>query len=70
MCRALVSSKQEKTPQKVHVSSDRIKNAEQRLQIGNSFETIADLGDDDMDISYDIQQPPAETNIPIFPPDV
>ena len=46
--------KTEKDTKKVHVCSDRIKKAEQRLQIGNSFQILADL-EDDMDISHDIQ---------------
>ena len=42
----------------------------ERLQISNSFQTLADLGDDDMDISHDIQKPPIKTKItPILPPD-
>ena len=41
---------------------------EQRLQIGNSFQTLADLEDDDMDISHDIQKPSIKTKItPILP---
>ena len=52
-----------KDTKKVHVCSDRIKKAEQRLQIGNSFQTLADLEDDDMDISHGIQKPPIKTKI-------
>ena len=59
-----------KDTKKVHVCSDRIKKAEQRLQIRNSFQTLADLEDDDMDISHDIQKSPIKTKItPILPPD-
>ena len=59
-----------KDTKNIHVYSDRIKMAEQRLQIGNSFQTLADLEDDDMDISHDIQKPPIKTTItPILPPD-
>ena len=59
-----------KDTKKVHVCSDRIKKAEQRLQIGNSFQTLTDLEDDDRDISHDIQKPPIKTKItPILPPD-
>ena len=59
-----------KDTKKVHVCSDRIKKAEQRLQVGNSFQTLADLEDDDMDISHDIDKPPIKTKItPILPPD-
>ena len=59
-----------KDTKKVHVCSDRIKKAEQRLQVGNSFQTLADLEDDDMDISHDIEKPPIKTKItPILPPD-
>ena len=42
---------------------------EQHLQIGSNFQTLADLEDDDMDISHDIQNPPIKTKItPIHPP--
>ena len=59
-----------KDTKKVHVCSDRIKMAEQRLQIGNSFQTLADLEDDDMDISHNIQKPSIKTKItPILPLD-
>ena len=45
------------------------KKVEQRLQIGNSFQNLTDLEDDDMDISHDIQKPPIKTKItPILPP--
>ena len=61
--------KRGKDAKKVHVCSDRIKRAEQRLQIGNSFQTLADLKDDDMAISHDIQKPSVKTKIiPILPP--
>ena len=52
-------SKTGKDTKKVHVCSDRIKKAE-RLQIGNIFQTLVDLEDDDMDISHDIQNPPIQ----------
>ena len=55
-----------KDTKKVHVCSDRIKKAEQCLQIGNNFQTLADLEDDDMDI----QMLPIKTKItPILLPD-
>ena len=62
--------KKKRKRKKGHVCSNRIKKkAQQRLQIGNSFQTLADLEDDDMDISHDIQKPPIKTNItPILPP--
>ena len=59
-----------KDTNKIHVCSDRIKKAEQRLQVGNIFQTLADLEDDDMDISHDIQKTPIKTKIaPILPAD-
>ena len=63
-------SKRGKDAKKVHVCSDRIKRAEQRLQIGNSFKPLAELEDDDMAISHDIQKPSVMTKIiPILPTD-
>ena len=63
--------KTEKDTKKTHVSSDRLKKAEQHLPIGNSYQTLADLGEDDMDVCLQTQRPPpAKSKItPILPPD-
>ena len=37
---------------KTNVWSERIQNAEQRLRISNSYQTLADLRDDDMYMLY------------------
>ena len=59
-----------KDTKKVHVCSDRIKKAEQGLQISNNFQNLADLGDNDMDVSDQIQNPPAKTKIiPVLSPE-
>ena len=60
-----------KDTKKTHVSSDRLKKAEQHLPIGNSYQTLADLGEDDMDVCLQTQRPPpAKSKItPILPPD-
>ena len=44
---------------------------EQRLQIRNSFQTLADWKDDDMDVSHQIQKQPAKPKIIriLFPDD-
>ena len=63
--------KTEKDTKKTHVSSDRLKKAEQHLLIGNSYQTLTDLGEDDMDVFSQTQRPPpAKSKItPILPPD-
>ena len=45
------------------VITDRIKKAEERLQIGNGYHTLADLGDDDMDKCHDLQNTPVKLKI-------
>ena len=39
----------DKDTRKTNATSDRLKKAEQRLQITNSYQTLADLRDEDMD---------------------
>ena len=58
------------------VCSDRLKKAEQHLiPLSNSYNTLADLGDEGMDICqegffFKIKKPPAKSKInPILPPD-
>ena len=60
----------DKDTKKTNVSSDRLEKAEQRLQISNRYQTLADLRDD-MDYHEYLQTktPPGNPNItPTLPP--
>ena len=60
----------DKDTRKTNTTSDRLKKAEQRLQISNSYQTLTDLRDEDMDYIQTKRTPPAKTKItPIRPPD-
>ena len=60
----------DKDIRKTNTTSDRLKKAEQRLQISNSYQTLTDLRDEDMDYTQTKRTPPAKTKItPIRPPD-
>ena len=59
----------EKDTRKTSTTSDRLKKAEQRLQISNSYQTLTNLRDEDMDYIQTKRTPPAKTKItPIRPP--
>ena len=50
----------DKDTRKTNTTSDRLKKAEQRLQISNSYQTLTDLRDEDMDY-IEKKNPPAKT---------